>query len=570
MNVLIVDDHKSNRQIVKFILEQDGHTCFSAEDGQQAVEQFILHQPDFVLLDIVMPVMDGYEAAKLIKQHAGNKHVPIIFLTAKQDDASIIKCLESGGDDYLTKPINGIILNAKIRAHSRTLELTQQVNAKRAELAVIHAELTQEHTMGQHVLSHTLKKSLQDCANVRSYLSSMSTFNGDLLLMAEDPGGGLYVFLGDFTGHGLAAAIGAIPISQTFFTMCSKGMSAMELVSSMNKTLKSFLPEYMFCAATLVHINEQGDRAYIWTGGLPDAYLVRPGNGVIDQIKSKNMPLGILEEADFNEKIAVYDLQLGDKILLLTDGILEGYASGSSEMFGKERVVETIGDGKNDFFSKLLNNYDAFSVGVNQQDDISLVELVASPIKNALKENIQPSLMVPWEVTYKLGVEEIKSEVDPVSDIIKLLPSDFYFFRRINMIRSILSELYSNAVEHGLLGLSSEMKSKPEGFAEYYALRHSKVNDLQDGCVQITLNFDFQRKNQELLIHVEDSGQGFDFEKLKTGDLTINVCPYGRGIALIKSFSESVKYSKNGACVDVSFSLNQSDRIGKYQLVDQA
>jgi len=521
-------------------------------------------------LDIVMPVMDGYEAAKLIKQHAGDRHVPIIFLTAKQDEASIIKCLESGGDDYLTKPVNGIILNAKIRAHSRTQELSQQVNAKRAELALIHAKLTQEHIMGQHVLTHTLKKSLQECVNVRSYLSSMSTFNGDLLLLADDPGGGLYVFLGDFTGHGLAAAIGAVPVAQTFFAMCSKGMSMMELVSSMNKTLKSFLPEYMFCAATLVHLNQQGDRAYIWSGGLPNAYLVRPGKGVIGQIKSQNMPLGILDEVDFNNKVSVHDLQLGDKILLLTDGILEGNASGSKEMFGKERVLETIGVGESDFFSKLLNNYEAFSVGVNQQDDISLVELVAAPLKNKVIASCQPNLMIPWVVTYKLNAEQIKQEMDPVSEIIKLLPNDFYFFRRIGVIRSILSELYSNAVEHGLLGLSSEMKLKPEGFAEYYAARHSKVNELKSGYVDISLNFDFQRKNNELLIHVEDSGDGFDFEKTQAEDLTINNSSFGRGLALVESFSESVKFSKGGACVDVSFSFSRNEKIEKYPLIDLA
>ncbi|WP_156495003.1 response regulator, partial [Oleiphilus sp. HI0128] len=216
---------------------------------------------DFVLMDIVMPVMDGYEAASLIKKRAGDTHVPIIFLTAKHDEKSLLACLESGGDDYLPKPINGIVLKAKIKAHARTQELTQQVHAKNSELTRLHATLTQEHEMGRHVLNHTLKRSLQNCKNVKSYLSSMSTFNGDIFLLAENPSGGLYAFLGDFTGHGLAAAIGTIPVSQAFFSMCEKSMPIMEIASSMNKSLKSFLPEYMFCAATLIHVPESGDKA---------------------------------------------------------------------------------------------------------------------------------------------------------------------------------------------------------------------------------------------------------------------------------------------------------------------
>ncbi|WP_197486129.1 response regulator, partial [Oleiphilus sp. HI0061] len=285
MNVLIVDDHESNRILVRYLLESEGHDCIEAENGQIAVEQFDEHQPDFVLMDIVMPVMDGYEAASLIKKRAGDTHVPIIFLTAKHDEKSLLACLESGGDDYLPKPINGIVLKAKIKAHARTQELTQQVHAKNSELTRLHATLTQEHEMGRHVLNHTLKRSLQNCKNVKSYLSSMSTFNGDIFLLAENPSGGLYAFLGDFTGHGLAAAIGTIPVSQAFFSMCEKSMPIMEIASSMNKSLKSFLPEYMFCAATLIHVPESGDKALVWAGGLPDAYITRPGEGLVSVVK---------------------------------------------------------------------------------------------------------------------------------------------------------------------------------------------------------------------------------------------------------------------------------------------
>jgi len=570
MNILVVDDHKSNRMMVKHFIELEGHNCIEAENGQVAIDKFIEHQPDFVLLDIVMPVIDGFEAAKQIKIHAGDRHVPIIFLTAKHDEKSIIECLESGGDDYLAKPINGVVLNAKIRAHVRTGDLTRQVDSKRIELAEIHASLTQEHKMGRHVLSHTLSRSLQDCSNVRSYISSMSIFNGDLFLLAEDPGGGLYVFLGDFTGHGLSAAIGTIPVAQTFFKMCEKGMNISEIISSMNKSLKAFLPENMFCAATMIHLNEVGRKAYIWSGGLPEAYLVRPGEGVVEEIKSQNMPLGILDDSMFNSKVDVYDLMPRDKILFLTDGILEGTPSNSDEMFGNKRVRSSIAKGDHDFFASLLEDYLRFSEGVGQQDDISLVELIAEPVQMKQRENLTPKSNIPWVTKFVLDVDRIKLQRDPISDIVKMLPQEFYFFRRQDKIRSILTELFSNSLEHGLLGLNSEMKLKGDGFAEYYSHREEGISKLDEGWIIITLDFDVLRTNNELIIKVEDSGSGFDLNKVCTGPLSSNSLPCGRGIALIESFSERVCYSKGGASVEVSFSLSQNGKTGIYPQAVQA
>jgi len=554
MKVLIVDDHESNRLLVKYLVESEGHTCIEAEDGVVAVKQFIKHKPDFVLLDVVMPNMDGYEAAIHIKRHAGNNHVPIIFLTAKHDEASLLKCLESGGDDYLPKPINGIILKAKIKAHARTQELTQQVNTKNEELTLLHATLTQEHEMGQHVLMHSLTRSLHDCPNVKSYLSSMSTFNGDLFLLAENPGGGLYVFLGDFTGHGLGAAIGTVPVSQSFFSMCEKGLPVMDIAASINRSLKSFLPEYMFCAATVMHITECGDTALVWSGGLPDAYIVRPGLGVFKTITSENLPLGILSAEEFKNKAQVYNMNLGDRLILLTDGILEGEADSSNEMFGEQRVLDEIGLGEGNFFENLLHSYQVFSGDVEQQDDISLVEIIAAPFKGRSPEYRLPSLSLPWSVKFTLDAKQIVEQLDPVVQLMKFLPNDITFFRRADFIRSVVSELYSNAVEHGLLKLTSSVKATSEGFSQYYQERLCRLNDLSEGQIQITLDFDCLRTGRELLIEVEDSGDGFNYEEANVS-MVDNTRPWGRGIALVRSLSECLTYSKGGRCVEVVFSL---------------
>ncbi|WP_068749983.1 MULTISPECIES: fused response regulator/phosphatase [unclassified Oleiphilus] len=568
MNVLIVDDHESNRILVRYLLESEGHDCIEAENGQIAVEQFDEHQPDFVLMDIVMPVMDGYEAASLIKKRAGDTHVPIIFLTAKHDEKSLLACLESGGDDYLPKPINGIVLKAKIKAHARTQELTQQVHAKNSELTRLHATLTQEHEMGRHVLNHTLKRSLQNCKNVKSYLSSMSTFNGDIFLLAENPSGGLYAFLGDFTGHGLAAAIGTIPVSQAFFSMCEKSMPIMEIASSMNKSLKSFLPEYMFCAATLIHVPESGDKALVWAGGLPDAYITRPGEGLVSVVKSRHMPLGIVPAERFNSEIELHELRYGDKLFMFTDGILEGSPTDSDEMFGEERVMDSLDrrvkeGGQERVFDGLLDDYHSFSQGSAQQDDISLVEITAGPIDNSSVIDLEPKTNLPWSVNVDLDAERIHSQPDPIVQVIKVLPADLFLYRRADMIRTILSELYFNSLEHGLLALDSTIKGSHDGFTKYYQQRQERMDALDAGRISISVSFDYERSGSELKISLRDTGKGFDFAS-QNEDLAMNTKPWGRGIALVRSLCETVEYSDEGRCVEATLALNPNDRKERY------
>lgn len=548
MKILIVDDQVPNRLIAKFHVEAEGHTCIEAENGQDAIEKFLKYKPDFVLMDIVMPVMDGYEAAYYIKSYAAERHTPIIFLTAKHDENSLQKCLECGGDDYLIKPINGTLLKAKIGAHLRTLELTQQIQAKNNELSEVYANLSREHEMGRHVLLHTLERNLKDCPNIQQYMSSMSTFNGDIFLIAENPSGGLYVFLGDFTGHGLSAAIGTIPISQMFFEMCEKGESVSDIVFAMNHTLKEFLPEHMFCAATMIHLFERGDCAHIWTGGLPSAYIVRPGEGIIQTVSSKNMPLGILDDQLFNNNPEFFRFEKNDRLVMFSDGILEGTRQGTDEMFGEERVKAQLENGGEQIFSNLLKSYFEFIGEQKQHDDISLIELVAQPyetkfIRDLQLHNQSNKAFLPWKIQVEATVDQIKS-TDVLSLVMGLLPSSIRISYRFDVLRTVLSELYANALEHGLLNISSSMKDTPEGFAEYYKQRDIRLQNLDDGFIHIHLSSFKEEEKIKVKILLQDSGEGFSYRE-ELSQLNQSLL-WGRGISLVKSLSEFVSYNSKG------------------------
>lgn len=112
MKILVVDDQELNRNLLRFMLEQEQHQVALAVDGEEALTVFDEFAPDLVLLDVVMPKMDGFEVAPLLKAKSAEVYLPIIFITALDDKSSLEKCLQVGGDDFLNKPFDKVILSA--------------------------------------------------------------------------------------------------------------------------------------------------------------------------------------------------------------------------------------------------------------------------------------------------------------------------------------------------------------------------------------------------------------------------------------------------------------------------
>jgi len=125
MKVLAVDDNRTNLHILQIFLKKLGHDVILAENGEEAVRKFETELPDLVLLDIMMPVMDGFEAARRIKAMTRDRWTPVIFLSALNRDENLVEGLDAGADDYLTKPINFVVLEAKLRSMQRSLAMQQ-------------------------------------------------------------------------------------------------------------------------------------------------------------------------------------------------------------------------------------------------------------------------------------------------------------------------------------------------------------------------------------------------------------------------------------------------------------
>src|SRR5207248_637589 len=118
-HILVVDDNQINRLVLTRALEAQGHEVATAEQGQQALELLRLKRApsfDVVLLDILMPEMDGYQTLAQIKEDGTLRHIPVIMISALDEMESVIRCIELGAEDYLPKPFDPVLLRARINA----------------------------------------------------------------------------------------------------------------------------------------------------------------------------------------------------------------------------------------------------------------------------------------------------------------------------------------------------------------------------------------------------------------------------------------------------------------------
>ena len=141
LKVLVVDDTATNRQILQVFLRKLNFAVAVAEDGAQGVAAYQKELPDIVIMDVMMPVMDGYEATRRIKAASGERWVPVLFLSALDNEESLVTGLDAGGDDYLPKPINFVVLDAKLRSLTRALALQRSLDDERQRVAAISDNL---------------------------------------------------------------------------------------------------------------------------------------------------------------------------------------------------------------------------------------------------------------------------------------------------------------------------------------------------------------------------------------------------------------------------------------------
>ena len=555
LTILIAEDSAADRMLLSSIVRRQGHEVLTAANGAEAVEAFRQQRPQLVLMDAMMPVMDGFEAARQIKALAGETLVPIIFLTSLTESEALARCLEAGGDDFLAKPYNQVILAAKIKAMDRLRRLQATVLKQRDQIARHHDYLLNEQRVAKAVFDKVAHSGCLNAPNIRYLQSPYALFNGDLLLAAFTPAGDMHVLLGDFTGHGLPAAVGAMPLAEVFYGMTAKGYGLSETLREMNAKLKRILPVDMFCCATLLCLSFQRRSVEVWNGGMPDGYLHSIASGERTPLKARHLPLGVLSPQTFDDRTEVFPMAVGDRVFLLSDGVIDT-CDANEQLFGVERLQRVFAANRQPdrLFEEIEQALRDFRG--EARDDVSMVEVslleAAQLIPPALVySDSGQSCPLDWSVSFEFRAATLK-RFNPLPYLLQLLLEVHGLRAQSGALYSVLAELYSNALEHGVLGLDSSLKRDASGFTLYYQQRNARLDELQDGYVRVHLQVAPKDDGGCLTIRVEDSGKGFDVERVMARPVD-GIRLSGRGISLIRQLGRNASWSDEGRSARVEF-----------------
>jgi CheY-like chemotaxis protein len=330
IRILVADDQRVNQLILEAFLRKEGHTVLVANNGAEAVEMHRTEHPDLVLMDIMMPEMDGLEAARRIGANGGAMRTPLLFLTAINDPQTMIEGLGLG-DDFIAKPIDLAILRAKLRAFIRVVQGQRMLREQQQHIERLIDDMRRESEVAAHVMERVLEHTEKPDPDYLQYrVQPSAMFSGDMVLARRTPGGRLHLLLADAVGHGLPAAINILPLFFPFDGMARKGCSLATVARELNRRVRDLLPIDRFIAATLVSIDFASNSFEIWNGGNPPALVLADDGTVIERIDSMQMALGL--NADNPALFEPRHVRCGSRqqLLLCSDGIWENPAFSAS------------------------------------------------------------------------------------------------------------------------------------------------------------------------------------------------------------------------------------------------
>lgn len=382
--ILIVDDEPFNLDYLEQELADLDYEPIRAVNGVEALELVQAQSPDLILLDIMMPIMDGFEVLRWLKANPNTRHIPVIIISAHSDLNSMVRGIQSGAEDYLPKPFEPILLEARI---SSSLEKKRLRDVEQQYLK----SLEREFEIAREIQAGFLPAELPKIPGweLATYFRAAKEVAGDYYDAFQLPDGHLLFLVGDVCGKGVGAALfmtlfrslirATATTDQLGKQATSTGISPAERLSH----IVSFTNEYIYTnhgdssMFTTLFIGciqpETGLLTYINCGN--EAALIFRDGGLNTSLAPTGPVVGILPEVTF--RVKQVQLASGDLLLGFTDGIPD-CQNAHGEFFGHDRILEfgiTHQPGSADLIKALASRLEEFSDPEYQFDDITMLAI---------------------------------------------------------------------------------------------------------------------------------------------------------------------------------------------------
>jgi sigma-B regulation protein RsbU (phosphoserine phosphatase) len=368
--VLIVDDVKANVDILVEALRCD-YKLSVALGGEQAIAAVQRNPPDLVLLDIVMPDVDGYEICRRLRAAEATRELPIMFLSSLEDVADKARGFELGGNDYLTKPFQILEVKARVRSLLKAKSYADAVKAA----AERDLRIAREIQMG--LLPTSIRTQTQGTGlDVHALLEPAHQVGGDLFEVLRLGPDRVLVAVGDVSGKGIPAALFMAVTMTILRSMARQGHAIEEILRLLNDELLEQNPRGMFVTLQLMVFDTAARTVTCASAGHHAAVRIPAGQPPGFGFWSSGRVLGLLpSEPIGSNTIAV---EPGDTFVLFTDGVSEAFDA-DGELFGEERLLAhlgtTAGRSADEIATGVLHAVRCHASGAKQSDDITVVSV---------------------------------------------------------------------------------------------------------------------------------------------------------------------------------------------------
>ncbi len=325
-SVMIVDDDIINLQLLLNQLKKDGYSVTSFTGGEQALESIASGaRYDIVLLDVMMPVMSGYEVLGRIRERFTSHELPVIMLTAKNTTQDIITGINLGANDYITKPFDRDVLLARVKSY---ISLKRAVR-EQTEYIAVKQELDIARKIQLAILPHKLP--VAPGLSISARYEPMREIGGDFYDFLQPDEKRLGVLVADVTGHGVPAALISSMVKVSYYMSAEQMENPAALLQKMNSTLIDHIYG-RYITAFYAYIDLHKMKLVFSSAAHWPMYLHNRESGEFRELYVKGKLVGLVREAQY--KNVEVDIKKGDRLVLFSDGIIE------ERNAGKERICE--------------------------------------------------------------------------------------------------------------------------------------------------------------------------------------------------------------------------------------
>jgi phosphoserine phosphatase RsbU/P len=366
--ILIVDDNPVNVEIFRMRLAANNYEIITAMDGEAGLRMARDHRPDLILLDIMMPKMDGIAVCRHLKSDPSLPFMPIILVTAKADSKDVVAGLEAGGDEYLTKPVDHAALVSRVKSMLRIKELHDTVLEQSAQLKVQLETATKIQSLFWPKMPE-----LEAGSHIWAISVPAAYVGGDFFDVIPLSDGSLLAYVADVSDKGVPAALIMAALSTKIRSEAHLQSEVDKLLETINNSTYHLMSEEGFFITIVLarYWPHNGKMQIILGGHLQPLRIVERGIGKMPHISG--ISLGLAPDIRYEKKEIM--LFPGESVLFFTDGVIETLNE-NMEFFGNDRLEDTIKNATGPPWGKnLLDSIRHWQGNTPASDDLTLLEI---------------------------------------------------------------------------------------------------------------------------------------------------------------------------------------------------